>query len=502
MSTFERDNRGERRSRSRSYGPGSRRRGPVGQHRERAQPIRREPKPGEREKAVEKRRAPLRLLLASEQGEFFEHPKLEPLPTRAGERLPADLGGPDLFKASPSGSHLVALRRYRPVGWDPERQCRVQLTKIERKGQEREVWAVGAALPPDWLCLRAPTGEGGRGIPDEHLPACCEVAAREGAVLVAASNLQSLSRGDPLAYDTPDLLSRVQRRLAATPGNRVLRRLAHCALEYSCRMAQNFFYKRGEIFLSVSGGCATGRRRCSAFHPPQNGGSVNDSSHARSRVEDLVDVGAEHLREARGGTVTFGLGAGGDQQLSYERIERSILMLRAHAPDARLNLDTQIGLPSSIGRLFNAGLFSVRIGLNSAVQDHYERCYGSVGATFENLRGALGVARGKGGRIFLGLEVVPGFSDRPSELEALLRLIAEFGVDGVQLRTGGGSPEEPSVAVSGERAALGIGELVRQLKSRAPGLWLGTGDLPVPLTGAASERRPRPERSPHPIRSR
>ncbi len=467
-----------------------------------ARPARRDPKPGEREAAVEKRRAPLRLLLASEQGEFFEHPNLEPLPPRAGERLPAELGGPDLFKASPSGSERVALHGYRPVGWDPERQCRVQLTTIERKGQEREVWAVGAALPPDWLCLRVPSGGAEPGHPDTHLSAFCEVASREGAFLVAASNLLPLSWGDAPAYDTPDLLSCVQRRLAATPGNRVLRRLAHCALEQACRMAQNFFYRRGEVFLPVLGGCAAGRRRCSAFHRPQNGGSVNDSSNATSRVEDLVDVGAEHLRQVRGGTVTFGLGAGGDQHLLYERIKRSILMLRAHAPDARLNLDTQAGLPSSIGRLFTAGLSSVRIGLNSAVRDHYERCYGSSGATFENLRGTLGVASGKGARIFLGLEVIPGFSDRPSELEALLGLIAEFGVEGIQLRTQSGPQEGPSVAVFGEQAALGIGELVQQLRSRAPGLWLGTGDLPAPATSAASEHHVCPERSPHSARSR
>ncbi len=466
-----------------------------------ARPVRREATQGERETTVEKKRVPLRLLLVSEEGEFFEHPKLEPLPTRAGERLPADLGGPDLFRASPSGSERVVLRGHRPIGWDPERQRRVRLTKIERKGREQDVWAVGATLPPDWLCLRAPSSEGEPDIPDAHLPAYCEVAAREDAVLVAASNLRT-SCGDALAYDTPDLFSRVQRRLAATPGNRVLRRLAHCALEYSCRMAQNFFYRRGEVFLSVSGGCDAERRRCTAFHPPQNGGSVNDSSRATSRVEDLVDVGAEHLREARSGTVTFGLGAGGDQRLSYERIKRSILMLRAHAPDARLNLDTQAGVPSLIGRLFTAGLSSVRIGLNSAVRQHYERCYGSTGATFENLRSTLGVARGKGGRIFLGLEVVPGLSDQPSELEALLRLIAEFDVEGVQLRTRSGPQEVPPAAVFGERSALGVGELVRQLRSRAPGLWLGTGDLPAPSTGVEAKRHPRPERSPHSTRSR
>ena len=152
--------------------------------------------------------------------------------------------------------------------------------------------------------------------------------------------------------------------------------------------------------------------------------------------------------------------------------------------------------------MFTAGISSVRIGLNSAVREHYEQCYGSTGATFENLRGTLGVARGKGRRIFLGLEVVPGLSDKPSELEALLRLIAEFDVEGVQLRTRSGPQEVSSAAVFGERAALGVGELVRQLRSRAPGLWLGTGDLPSPSTGVEAGRRPRPDRSPQSTQSR
>jgi hypothetical protein len=432
------------------------------------------------------RSRPLHLLVASGEGEVFEHPTLQILPVRDAERLPVELGHPDPFSVSPTGTRLVVLHGCRPIGWDPAGQCRVRVEEVERNGRPQQVWAVGAVLPPGWLCLRLATTEHDPNSQASSPLTCCEVGGSEGEVHVAASSLRPLSHPDAPAYDTPDLPARVQRRLAASPGNRVLRRLAHCALEYSCRMAQNFFYRRGEVFLWVAGGCEAGCRGCVGLCRPRDGVSTRERLHATARVEDLVELAAEHVRDVPHGTVTFGLGAVDDPHLAYKRIERAILVLRTRTTAGGLNLDVQGGSPSFIGQLFTTGLGSVRIGLNSAVRERYERCYGGVGATFEKLRSCLGVARGKGARVFLGLEVLPGLSDRPSEIEALLRLIEEFRLDGVQLRTPAGRPDEGAGFPDAVEPALGIGELLRQLRRSAPLLWLGTGDLPARVEAAAA----------------
>lgn len=448
------------------------------------------------------RQQPPRLLLASGEGEFFEHPTLEVPPALDTERLPLELGGPELFRVSPSGTRLMPLVGCRPVGWDPVHQRRVRVEAVERNARSLEVWAAGASLPPDWLCLRAPSTEPPPGAPAHPQPGYCEVGGCEGEVLVAASNLYPASRPDAPTFDTPDLPSRVQRRLAGSPGNRVLRRLAHCALEYSCRLAQNFFYKRGTTFLPVSGACDIECRGCASLGTSHESAAAQGRQHGTARVEDLLGVAGDHLREVPDGAVTFGMGAGGDPRLALERIERTILVLRTRTSAGWLNVDTQAGLPSSVGRLFTAGLTSVLVGLNSALRERYEDRYRCVGATFDNLRGCLGVARGKGGRIFLGLEVLPGFSDQPSELEALVGLISEFRVDGVQLRSLVGDPQGLCGISLAEEAALGIGEFLRQLRTRVPGLWLGTADLPAPAVTAAAGSPTQPGGFRHPARSR
>ncbi|MBE3576072.1 MAG: hypothetical protein IMW99_11610, partial [Firmicutes bacterium] len=77
------------------------------------------------------------------------------------------------------------------------------------------------------------------------------------------------------------------------------------------------------------------------------------------------------------------------------------------------------------------------------------------------------------------LLVLPGFTDRPEEVEALGDLIAETGLQRVQLRNLNVDPDWLSPLLPpAEGRPLGVAGLVKALRRRFPRLELGSYTLP------------------------
>ncbi len=366
----------------------------------------------------------------------------------------------------------------RPIGWDPNGRSLTEVDSIDVDGKRRRVWAVAAVMLPDWLRLRRPACTLEAGAPPLAPEAYTEAGWMGDGIVVAAVRLGPRGPRAVREQHASDAAGRVRRRVASTLGNRLLQHLARCALELSCGLAWNVFFGCGEAFLPVSVSCDANCWGCVSIRPGRGGSTPAARARAVARVKDLVDVALEHLRTDPASTVTFGLGRNGDLELACERIERSILAIRSRSQAGMLNLDTQVLDPAWIARLCNAGLDAIRISLNSAVAGHFERWYGSGRGGFEELRGVLGVARGKGTHLSLSLLTQPGFSDRPSEVEALLRLIDEFGIERLQLRNLPADPDAYLALFPSPEAPAGMGALLRRLKRDAPNLWIGTLEAP------------------------
>jgi pyruvate-formate lyase-activating enzyme len=423
-------------------------------------------------------RGPVRLLVAAEDGEVYDHPALEALPPAAGEFPPAEFGGPELFRPVPDGSRIVLLPGRKAIGWDPAGRRRVVVESLEIGGRERPVFAAAAVLAPAWLRMRCPAFERRGDAPELPQWAYTDAGWRAGRAVAAAVRIDAHTHWDTRAYNTPDLEGRVRRRLAAAPGNNVLRQLARCALEYSCTTAQNVFYQRHEGALPVSAACNSECLGCLSYRPPGGAPSSHERVRATARTEDLVEVALEHLRAVPHGIVSFGQGCEGEPLLAGERIERAIHAIRARTRAGTLHLNTNASLPSMVGQLFNAGLDSIRVSLNSAVPEHYARYYKPSGYTFEDVRGSIAVARGKGGFVSLNCLVHPGFSDRPAEIDALVSLAKENRVDLIQMRNLAIDPEIYLALYPEPEAPAGMGELLRRLRQDCPRTRLGNFNLP------------------------
>jgi MoaA/NifB/PqqE/SkfB family radical SAM enzyme len=199
---------------------------------------------------------------------------------------------------------------------------------------------------------------------------------------------------------------------------------------------------------------------------------------APARTEDLVEVALEHLRRVPDGIVSFGQGCEGEPLVAADRIERAIIAIRARTQDGTLQLNTNASLPAVVGKLFTAGLDSIRVSMNSAVPAHYAAYYKPVGYTFDDVRTSIGVARGKGGFVSINLLVHPGLSDRPSEIDALVSLLNEYRVDLLQLRNLAIDPDDYLALYPEAEAPVGMGEFLRRVRSGAPSVRLGSFNLP------------------------
>lgn len=431
---------------------------------------------------------PPRLLVATEDGKIYDHPWLEVLPARVGDEPPAELGGPALFRPLPAGSRAALLPGRRAIGWDPREKRRVEVETLEIDGVPQRVFAAAAILAPAWLRLRCPAFAKSPEAPPLPQWAYTDAGWQGEGIVAATVRIDPRTHWDPRFYNTPDLKGRVERRLAGSPTNRVLRQLARCALEYSCTTAQNVFYQRHEAALPVSAACNAECLGCLSYRPPGGAPSSHERVPATARVEDLVEVALEHLRAAPDGIVSFGQGCEGEPLLAAERLERAVVSIRARTRGGTLHLNTNASLPAMVGRLFNAGLDSIRVSLNSAVPERYARYYQPSGYAFDDVRTSIGVARGKGGFVALNVLVHPGLSDRPSEIEALVRLVKEYRVDLLELRNLAIDPDEYLILYPEPEEPLGMGELLRRLRSATPEARLGNFNLPRTEWGLAAAR--------------
>jgi pyruvate-formate lyase-activating enzyme len=423
-----------------------------------------------------------RLLFADSDGHVLDHPRLL-ASVRSGEELllPAEAPIP-----LPEGARLAHLPGRRPVGVDPSSGEFTLVRELWVRGRRVTPHAVGALLPPGYTRTFLP-GE----VKDDGplLPQWAYTAAAWGAGEAVTWGLRTDRRThwNPERFSTPALQARVQKALDEDPDNRVLRQLKTCALVYRCFTSQNLFYGRDEGALPVSVMCNAACVGCISEQPP----SGPPASHARMddgpSAEEMARVALAHLRTAKGRVmVSFGQGCEGEPLTRWPVIAEAIRLVRAQTSRGSLHINTNASLTSGLAGLFDAGLDSVRVSLNSAVKDLYEAYYCPVKYGFEDVEASLALARRRGAYVSLNLLTFPGVTDREGEVRALLELVRKHRVDQVQTRSLCIDPLQ-YLDVARHRGAggppLGIRAMLGLLKEKAP--WVRIGNF----SRALNERR-------------
>jgi wyosine [tRNA(Phe)-imidazoG37] synthetase (radical SAM superfamily) len=415
-----------------------------------------------------------RLLFADAEGRVMDHPTL--LATvRSGEEL---FGPTEAAVPLPPGSRLAHLPGRRPVGIEPSTGELTLLREVVVRGRRIAPHAVGALLPPGYTRTFLPGEVKAEG---PLLPQWAYTAAAwgQGEPVTWAVRTDRRTHWDPERFSTKELRPRLEQALLADPDNRVLTQLRTCALVYRCFTSQNLFYGRDEAAIPVSVMCNAACVGCISEQPPDGPPASHDRLDDGPSAEEMARVALLHLGSATGRVmVSFGQGCEGEPLTRWPVIAQAIRLVREQTSRGSLHLNTNASLPAGLAALFDAGLDSVRVSLNSAVKDLYEAYYCPVKYRWEDVVASMAVARRRGAYLSLNLLTFPGVTDRAGEVEALVDLVRRHRVDQVQTRSLCIDPLQ-YLDVARDRGAggrpMGIRAMLALLRQKAP--WLRIGNF-------------------------
>ena len=189
-------------------------------------------------------------------------------------------------------------------------------------------------------------------------------------------------------------------------------------------------------------------------------------------MDEVVSVAFPHLEKAKDAIVSFGQGCEGEPLMQWQILARAIRQLREKTDRGTINLNTNGSYPERVEQLCEAGLDSIRVTLNSASPSLFARYHRPSGYTLREAVDSLIRAKEKDKYTSVNLLVFPGVTDRASELERLIKLIAKAQLDLVQLRNLNIDPDL-YLREMGSGQGVGISKMMALLKDEFPHLQFG-----------------------------
>jgi pyruvate-formate lyase-activating enzyme len=218
------------------------------------------------------------------------------------------------------------------------------------------------------------------------------------------------------------------------PDNRLCRHLERCALEYGCPAGKNFFLGRYEAPLPTSRSCNARCLGCLSHQEEPAIPCSQDRIAFTPSPSEIAAVALAHIGRVRESVVSFGQGCEGDPLLAADAIEPAIRQIRAATSDGTIHINTNGSLPDVLARLFDAGLDSIRVSLNSVRPACYRAYFRPNGYDFDDVLAAIDLARTRKRFVAVNYLNCPGFTDTPEEAEALRAFLSDHPVDMIQWR--------------------------------------------------------------------
>lgn len=260
------------------------------------------------------------------------------------------------------------------------------------------------------------------------------VGWNRGKFRTAAIQVDKEPRQDLRFMKREKVVAGVRRMRKQMPSNRLREHLEKCALTYGCPAGKNFFLQRYEAPLPASQHC---NARCLGCISLQKTGEIPNSQDRIGFMpspEEIAEVALAHIKRVKQSVVSFGQGCEGDPLLAAEVIEPAIRMIRSATDHGTVNMNTNGSRPDILARLFDAGLDSVRISMNSVRKNCYDGYFRPKGYEFSQVIESIDVAVGRGKFVSVNYLNCPGFTDTPEEADAILGFIKDHPIRMIQWR--------------------------------------------------------------------
>lgn len=370
----------------------------------------------------------------------------------------------------------------RPLAWDSRRGEFRPVTRTRIRGRSLACTTVAAFLPPGYTRTLLPAASYPTPQPPLPLWPYTAVGWDEGAFVAAAIRTDPMDHSAARHYDDRELLPLIESRLNQTPANPILRQLVRCATEYHCLAAKNLFLGRWEAPLPVANACNSACVGCISWQPSTSCAPSHERIRYAPAARDIVEVALPFLTAVPEPVASFGQGCEGEPLLQADVIAEAIRQIRRETDRGTLNCNTNGSLPLRVEQIARAGLDSIRISLNSVLGPTYTAYYQPRYYRWEDVRESIRRAKALGLYTTINYLVFPGVTDRQEELEALLVLIREAGLDMIQMRNLSIDPDLYLSAVPPPRGkCVGIRTVLRTIREEFPRVEIGYFNRPKEL---------------------
>jgi pyruvate-formate lyase-activating enzyme len=404
------------------------------------------------------------LVVSDKKGRIYDFPPIEACGMKGGHffRLPSA----ELIKL-PYGSELFMLPERAPFGYDPKSKNFITLDGY---------FAVASFISPGYVISHSSSYK------EIHRPkmlplfAYGAVAFYKGEFYVAAVRVDRQPRHDLRFMNIGLVRKNVKAYKKLYPRNRLIKHLEGCALIYGCPTAKNFFLSRCEAPLPTSPYCNAKCIGCISYQPPTGCCITQPRIKFFPTALEVAEVALYHIKNVKDPVASFGQGCEGEPLLEEETVEKSIRLIRNSTDKGMININTNASRPKVIAKLFDAGLNSIRVSLNSAREDYYTRYHKPIGYTYKDVIESIKIAKKKGGFVSINYLTMPGFTDSKDEYAALKNLLKNGMIDMIQWRNLNFDPlryfKELKIS-PGTSQLLGIRKIIHLLKREFPKLMMG-----------------------------
>ncbi len=413
------------------------------------------------------------LLIADTKGQIYNDTQLEGIGMKGGCFF--RLGPGELIKLPPA-SRLFLMPDRVPVAYDSTKGCFTAQEYNPFSRNKQKCFPIAAFTPPGYTVTYNSSYKEIRNSKMLPLFAYAACVFYKGEFYVAAIQVDTDKRHNSHFIDIKEVRKNVIKFRRVFARNRLVRHLERCALNYFCPNAQNFFLSRYEAPLPSSPVCNANCSGCISYQTPKRCPATQPRIKFVPTPQEIRDIAVFHILKSKKAIVSFGQGCEGEALLSGDIVEQAIRLIRQETQKGTININTNASKPKIVSRLFDAGLNTMRVSMNSVRHEYYTRYYKPKGYSFKDVIKSIEVAHGKGGFVSINYLTMPGFTDSKEEFEELNVFLGRYKIDMVQWRNLNFDPlryfKELKTAIP-KNKMLGIRQIIFSLKKNFPNLKMG-----------------------------
>ncbi len=414
----------------------------------------------------------LKAVVADAAGRIFELEKYRAVGMSAGRLEPLTVPA---TIPMPYGSELMYLPDRRPVVYNLE-QGRMEALKENPHAPGEPVHPVAVFNAPGHVITQVCAYREAPGARILPLFSYGAVGWHRGRFRSAALCVDREPRQD-LRRMRPEAVAQGIRTVRkALPDNRLARHLEHCARVYGCPAGKNFFLGRYEAPLPTARQC---NARCLGCISLQEKGDIPCSQERIAFTpspQEIAAVALFHIRRVPKAVVSFGQGCEGEPLTAAGVLEAAVRKIRAETDAGTLHLNTNGSMPSVVRALFEAGLDTVRVSMNSMRRPCYEAYFRPRGYAFSDVLKTVETGLEMNKFVSINYLNLPGFTDTPQERRALFRFLKARPVHMIQWRNLNYDPMrylEAMNRTASQGDPMGMSRLLERIRSRFPEVRFG-----------------------------